>query len=79
MAAPYPGFPPSFNCVRAYGGYVRTCLVVELCTTAPLEQARLTQIEDSIAMTLRKHVDLEKFSVVGPNRFDRPLREALRL
>jgi hypothetical protein len=79
MPAPYPGFPPSFNCVRVYGGFARTCLVVDLCTSAPLEQARLAQIEDSIAMTLQKQVDLEKISVVGPDRFDRPLREALRL
>lgn len=79
MAAPYPGFQPSFSCVKVYGGFARTCLVVELCTTAPLEQARLAQIEDSIAMALQKHVDLEKFAVVGPERFDRPLREALRL
>jgi len=79
MAAPYPGFPPSFSCVRVYGGFARTCLVVELCTTTPLEQARLAQIEDSIAATLQRHVDLEKFVVVGPDRFDRPLREALRL
>ena len=78
-ATPYPPFSPHLKTVEIVGDYNRTCLVLELCTLRPLGTVKLAQIEDAIAMTLSKFVEIGKADVVHAHRFTAPLSTALHL
>lgn len=69
--------------VTKVGGFDRTCLVIDLCTHKPLTLIEIAQIEDKLSMVLStdilKHNNIAKVDIIGPNRFNLPLRNALRL
>jgi len=78
---PYPTYPPSYRVVEQTGNYHRNCLVVELLSQRRLTDAQLCQICERVEAAL-SHLtiaDLESCEAVPPQRFDRPLREGLRL
>ncbi len=81
MAGPYPGYPPSYRHVDKTGGYVRTCLVVELLSGGGLTDAELAYVTEQLEATLSRVLPavIEKSQVVTPARFDRPLKDGLRL
>lgn len=77
--APYPSYAPILKKVPTVGGFDRTCIIIELCTSGPLSAVRIAQIEDQIGLTLSKFNDIYKSDVVGPHRFTTQLKAALRL
>lgn len=79
--APYPGYPPLYQVVEKTGGYVRTCLVIELLSEIALEPAHITHIQEQLEATLSKTTAtiVEKSKVVTPDCFDTDLRRGLRL
>lgn len=80
---PYPGFPPNYRDVEDTGGYRRTCFVLEFMSLGPLEPAEMAMINEqmeALADKLRQNmVAIEKADFVTPDRFDRILRDGLRL
>jgi hypothetical protein len=76
---PYPPYPPSFTKVAEIGGYHRTCLVIDLFTLQELGAPQIAAIEDQIELLLSRIRLVDKSEVVGPHRFVKPLRVALRL
>ena len=77
--APYPNCPPYMTEVTKSGGFHREVLVLELRTLGRMDPARLAQLVDAVSMDIVKFQDVESFDVVGSDRFDPPLRRAMRL
>ena len=78
---PYPGYTPSYKVVSKIGNYARTCFVVELLSLGELDEIQCAQIRERIEATIQhtRVATVEKIDVVAPNRFDRLLRDGLRL
>jgi hypothetical protein len=76
---PYPPYPPNIAVVDKVGGFRRTCLVIDLCTTESLAPAEIAQIEDQIGLALAKINAIYHSDIVNSSRFTKPLRTALQL
>lgn len=80
---PYPGYSPSYHKVDETGGYSRTCLVVELLSLGSLDAVQMALVQEQLEATVerlrRQLAVVEVSQVVTPDRFDRVLREGLRL
>jgi hypothetical protein len=81
MNNPYPGYPPNYRVVPQIGNYIRTCLVIELLSQDKLNDLQLTQIRERLEATIQNAyaATIERCDVVTANRFDRSLRDGLRL
>lgn len=78
---PYPTYPPNYRVVQRTGNYHRNCLVVELLSQEPLSDTQIRQLTERIEAAVLKLMiaDIQSCEVVPPQRFDRPLRQGLRL
>jgi hypothetical protein len=77
--SPYPPYPPNIAIVDKVGGFKRTCIVIDLCTSEPLTSAEIAQIEDQIGLTLAKIKAIYRLDIANSSRFTKPLRIALQL
>ena len=83
MNSPYPGYSPSYKLVDRTGKYHRNCLVLEVLSLDKLSDAEITLLEEQLSAHVnticQKMQNIEKTEIISPNRFDKVLREGLRL
>ncbi len=79
----YPGYPPSYKLVEKTGGYYRTCIVIDLLSLSKLHSSELAVIQEQLEAVMSRLCktmpNIERSDVVLQNRFDRNLRDGLRL
>lgn len=80
---PYPGYAPNYRHVDKLGGFHRSCFIIDILSLDNLSPAQLAMIQEQIeaAMsTIASNMrDIEKAEVVTPDRFDKLLKDGLRL
>lgn len=80
---PYPGIPPSYKIVDENGGYQRTCFVIEFLSLGPFDNIQTAMVQEQLEATTQKITQnithIEKTDVISPDRFDRILRQGLRI
>jgi len=82
LVKPYPGYPPNYKSVDKHGGFNRNCLVIEILSLDGLGNTSIALIKEQIEATLARlttSVGIEKVEVVSEERFDRFLKDGLRL
>lgn len=83
MKKPYPGYPPSYKQVTSTGGYKRNCLVVDILSLDDLQDTEIAVIEEQISAAADKLVrsmpNIHKLEIIVPGRFDKILRDGLRI
>ncbi len=84
MKKPYPGYPPNYKVVDETGGYVRTCVVIEMLSLGGLDAVQTALVQEQLEAAVAKlktqlRATVEAAQVVTPDRFDPILRAGLRL
>jgi len=83
MNKPYPGYSPNYRQVKTTGSLNRTCLVVDILSLDVLSDAQIAVLQEQLSAQLnticKKMQNIEKTEIIVPSRFDRLLKEGLRL
>ena len=80
---PYPGYAPNYRHVDKLGGFHRSCFVIDILSLDNLSPVQLAMIQEQIEASLsaisKNMRDIERVEVVAPDRFDKLLKDGLRL
>jgi hypothetical protein len=80
---PYPGYAPNYRHVDKLGGFYRSCFIIDILSLNSLSPTQLAMIQEQIeasVSTISKNMrDIERAEVVTPDRFDKLLKDGLRL
>ena len=83
MNSPYPGYSPNYKIVEKTGKYHRNCLVLDILSLDKLSDTEITLLEEQLSAHVnkicQKMQNIEKAEIISPSRFDKMLREGLRL
>tara|TARA_R110000751_G_scaffold23590_2_gene65151 strand:+ start:6335 stop:6592 length:258 start_codon:yes stop_codon:yes gene_type:complete len=80
---PYPGYAPNYQHVDELGGFRRSCFIIDILSLENLSSVQIAiiqeQIEAAMSTISNNMHDIERSEVVSPDRFDRSLKDGLRL
>lgn len=81
---PYPGFPPNYTSIDRIVGLHRDVVVIEFLSLSKLSKEELADsieiLKDAITVIKKRHKEnIDMVTPVTSDRFDRLLRDGLRL